>query len=166
MSLKQESTSQNMQQKSSLVLSREPNKAMQEMMDTIDFLRDIYVEETQALEAADTGTFFHLQDAKLDAANNYESGIKQIIDRQNDMKKADPRLRQKLKDMQVEFTDLAQQNMQALQRMQRCTDRLGQTLRHAATETAKQKRSLSYGETGIMTSTKRKSLSMGVSETV
>ncbi len=165
MSSNREQTTHVDQQNSSFILSRDPNKAMQEMMDQIDHLRGIYLDETNALENADTNTFFSLQDKKLEAAKHYESGIQQIIGRSDEMKTASPHLKKKLKDMQVEFSDLAQQNMQALERMKRCTERLGQTLRHAAKETARKKRSFSYGETGVINSANRKSLSMGVSET-
>ncbi|HPF79224.1 MAG TPA: hypothetical protein PLF01_08045, partial [Alphaproteobacteria bacterium] len=48
------------------VLSTDPNKAMQEMMLTIDRLRASLIEETAALKDADTKTFLSLQDKKLD----------------------------------------------------------------------------------------------------
>ena len=49
-------------------LSPNPEKAIQEMMSTIDALRGVYIEETDALEKADTNAFLNLQDKKLKTA--------------------------------------------------------------------------------------------------
>ena len=44
------------------VLSPNPDRAMQEMMTTIDHLRLSLIEETKALKEADTQTFMDLQE--------------------------------------------------------------------------------------------------------
>ena len=57
-------------EKPRMKLSRNPNKAMQEMMFTIDRLRSSLIEETAALKDTDTQTFMSLQDKKLDVARD------------------------------------------------------------------------------------------------
>lgn len=148
-----------------LVLSKNPNAAMQEMMNTIDALRGVYRQETEALEAADARKFLELQSEKLKVARDYQAGIEQFIARKSEMKNTNPLLRQRLQDMQKDFVDLTNKNMEALKRMQRVSERLGNTIRHAAKEAAVRQRAFSYGETGALKSSEKKSVSMGLSET-
>ena len=79
-----------------LVLSRNPDRAMQEMMQVIDNLRAVYVEENEALLKADTSRFLALQDKKLRAARDYKAGAEQILERKKEFAKISPALRQKL----------------------------------------------------------------------
>ncbi len=146
-------------------LSHNSAKAMQEMMSTIDALRTIYVRETEALDGADTKTFLSMQDEKLEAARNYQSRIQQMLARKAEMRKADPTLRRRLQEMQSDFSQLAKKNAEALKRMDRCVERLGNTIRRAAKEEAKRQRSFSYDATGSMRHAERKAISTGLSET-
>ncbi|GJL84362.1 MAG: hypothetical protein DHS20C02_01370 [Micavibrio sp.] len=148
-----------------LVLSQHPSKAMQQMMDTIDVLRHIYIRETDALSNADTKTFLSMQDEKMKAARNYQDGIQQMLIRKNEMRKVDPTLRQKLENMQRDFSALAKKNADALGRMDRSVERLGNTIRRAAKQEAQKQRSFSYDATGTMRNTENKTVSTGVSET-
>ncbi len=145
--------------------SKDPNKAMQEMMDTINDLRDVYVKENAALDVADTKTFLELQESKLEAARDYQNGIENILSRKEQMKNTNPLLRKRLVEMQKGFTELTTQNMESLKRMQRSTHRLGELLMDAAKESVKSQRTHVYGETGAIRGGERKSVSMGLSET-
>lgn len=153
------------QTEQAVVLSKNPNVAMQEMMNTIDVLKDVYKRETVALEQADTRAFLSMQNEKLQAARAYQDGIGQILQRREEMKKANPLLKKRLEDMQKDFATLSMKNMDALQRMARVSERLGNTIRVAAKDAAVKKRTFSYGENGTMKSTEKKTVSMGVSET-
>lgn len=148
-----------------LVLSQDPNTAMHEMMSTIDELRGIYQRETEALEISDTKAFLAMQESKLNAARKYQDGIEQIIERKNNMKSANPLLRKRLEEMQKDFFELSSKNLEALSRMHRTTERLGNTIRSAARDAAKKQRAFSYGETGSLHTQEKKSVSMGISET-
>lgn len=149
----------------SITLSQNPNVAMQEMMDTINALRGVYQRETDALEAGNTRAFLEIQNEKLQVARLYQEGVEQIMKRKEEMKKTNPLLRQRLEDMQKNFVELSAKNMEALKRMGRVTERLGNTVRVAAKEAAVKKRVFSYGETGALKSTEKKTVSMGLSET-
>ncbi|MGB4107096.1 MAG: hypothetical protein WBK55_04800 [Alphaproteobacteria bacterium] len=146
-------------------LPKDPNAAMQEMMKTIDHLRSVYRRETEVLEAADTRAFLEMQVEKLKAARAYQDGIGQILERKDEMKKSNPLLRRRLEDMQKDFADLTAKNMDALKRMGRVAERLGNSVRVAAKDAAVRDRAFSYGETGTLKSSEKKSVSMGVSET-
>lgn len=147
------------------ILSANPNKAIQEMMDSIDVLRKVYIRETEALVAADSEKFLSLQEEKLGAARNYESGIEQILARKDEIKMADPSLKNRLEDMQKDFARLADKNLDALGRMSRTLGRLGNSIRNAARETAAQQRAVSYGKDGTIHKAERKTISTGLSET-
>ncbi|MEM6812218.1 MAG: hypothetical protein AAF549_07100 [Pseudomonadota bacterium] len=131
-------------------LSKDPNKAMQEMMSIIDNLRGTLVEETAALKEADTKTFLTLQDRKLDVANEYLSGMAQLLSRKEELQKADPNLQNKLEEMRVSFSDTAHENHAALERMRKGMKRLGERIMETARETARKEEQLIYGSTGRM----------------
>ena len=148
------------------VLSSDPGIAMQEMMDTIDTLRAVYVRETDALVVADTKAFLALQEEKLEAARAYQETVQEFLTRKEEMKNVNPLMKKQLEDMQSEFSSLAKKNMDALQSMQRSVERLGSTIRNAAKDSAQKERAVSYGEGGRLQSTEQKVISTGsVSET-
>lgn len=131
-----------------LKLSRDPNKAMIEMMATIDRLRLSLVEETNALKDADTQTFLTLQDNKLNVARDYLDGMSQLIARKDELKKADEKIISRLEIMRNEFAHIAHDNHAALNRMKNGMKRLGERLMEAARETARKEKQFVYGATG------------------
>lgn len=147
------------------MLSSDPHKAMQEMMSTIDHLRDVYIKETDALENSDSKAFLALQNDKLNAAQNYQSGIEQILIRKDEMRSVDPSLRKRLQKIQSEFAELGKKNMDALTRMQRCTERIGKRIRNAAKDAVHKNRAFSYDARGSLQKMEKKSVSTGISET-
>lgn len=146
-------------------LARDPNRAMQQMMETIDALRQVYEQETQALQALDTQAFLALQDAKQRSAHAYQSHVNEMIMRKEDMQKADPALKQQLERMRNDFAELSRLNMEALDRMQRTMDRLSMTIRSAAKDAAQKHSAYSYSETGMLQMNNKKCISLGDSET-
>ena len=146
-------------------LPASPDKALQEMMNTIDVLRDIYTMETKALESTDTQKFLEIQEKKLLSADRYRQSIEQMMARKDEMSKADPVLKERLKEMQNDFSALADKNKEALSRMQRCSERLSNTLRNAAKKAIQKKRSVAYSETGTLRKNSTKHIPMSISET-
>ncbi|MCC7305723.1 MAG: hypothetical protein IT558_05630 [Alphaproteobacteria bacterium] len=146
-------------------LSKDPDRAMQEMMDTIDTLKNVYIRETDVLIANDTKAFLALQEEKYNAAMHYQKGIEDILSRQEEMKMANPLLKRRLQEMQDHFSDLTKKNLDALHRMHRCAERLGTIIRDAAKDAVRKERTVNYGESGAIRSDDRKTVSMGVSET-
>jgi len=147
-------------------MSENPNVIINDMMGAIDVLRDLYVRETEALDNANINLFMRLQPEKSEYAHAYKERISYILSRKEEMRNADPSLKQKLHDMQAEFSQLTSKNLKALQRMQRCTERLGKKIELATRETARKKGTLSYGETGALnTYAHKKPISIGVQET-
>lgn len=140
-------------------------RAMQDMMQTIDVLRGIYVRETSALETTDTKTFLGMQNEKLEAAQKYKRDMESLMTRQEELKKVSPVLKGKLAAAQKEFSALAERNLEALQRMQRSTERLGETIMGAAKDAVRKKQAFSYGENAKVNKNEKRTVSMGLSET-
>ena len=146
-------------------LPKDPNAAASHLLSTIGRLSAVYERENEALRKADTHSFFELQEEKLQAARLYEFGVKEFLNRKDDIKKVNPDLQIKLKESQGKFSTLATQNRDALSRMQRSVERLGNTLRNAARDAARKNRVYSYGETGRVDDELKKPISTGLSET-
>lgn len=144
------------------VLSRNPDKAMQEMMETINALRTVYEQENAALDASDTKGFLGLIDRKMAIARDYHAGAVQMLERREEFSKADPDLRKKLLDMQEDFSELSSRNLESLDRMRRSVRRLGDKIMGAAREAVK-KDSVNYEASGNLYDTDR-SVSLGLNE--
>ncbi len=152
---------------SSVVLSKNTDTALKEVMKSIKVLETVYEKENEALKSMNTTGFMELQDDKLDAARHYQNIMGQILSRKNEIAHADPALKERMKNAYADFKKISHENMESIERMQRCTERLGNTIRNAAIRSAQTQRSYSYGETGALSnSTQNKAISSGLSETV
>lgn len=149
------------------MLSKDMNTALREVSTTINKMSTIFIAETSALNAVDSHAFIALQEEKFSTAQEYQSDMSQIIGRKNEISYADPSVKNRLKQMQKDFSRISQENLQALSRMQRCTEKLGNTIRNAAIHAAQKQNGYSYGENGaISNAAKKKAVSSGLSETV
>ena len=148
-----------------VLLSASPEKAMNEMMETIDAMRSVYIEENEALDNVDTQAFMALQDRKFETARRYQHSVEQILARKDEIRRVDPDLKRRLKSMQSDFSRLAEKNKESLKRMQRTMQRLNETIRSAAKEAVNKKQATSYGECGRLQNTENRVVSTGVSET-
>ena len=146
-------------------MSLSPEAAMQEMMVTIDQIRDVYTRETEALDATNTHAFLEMQQEKLQAARKYQLGIEDIMRRRDEFKNISPLTKKRLADMQAEFAAITRKNMEALDRMQRCVHRMGETISAAAREAAAKHTTFSYGQSGRANVNVKQAVSMGISET-
>ncbi len=144
-------------------LSADPKRAMQDMMETIDALRNVYVAETTALQTADTAAFFSLQDQKIEAAQNYHSGISEFLSRKDEIMTVHPDLKSLIRRKQEEFSEIARENLDALDRMRRTVDRMGNRIMKAARDTAARE-GVTYGNSGSMNSYRNKPVTMGLNE--
>ena len=143
-------------------LSRDPRKAMQEMMDIIDGLRGVLEEENQALKDADTKRFMAVQDKKIDAARQYQNGVEQMIERKEDMQKAPASLKVQLEKMRADFLALADENLHAIERMHKAMGRLSDRIMSTAKDEAAQTNKFSYGAHGKLEGSGKASI--GVNE--
>ena len=147
------------------ILSASPDKAMNEMMETIDALRGVYIEENKALEDVDTKAFMDLQSRKFETAKLYQKGVEEILARKDEMRRVDPSLKRKLERMQADFGKLAAENRESIKRMQRTMERLSNTVRNAAKDAVNKQQATSYGECGRLHTTEKRVVSTGISET-
>ena len=155
------------QSSKSKTLSSDINVALREVSSTIRKLGEVYAEEAKALNNIDHKTFIALQEKKLVAARAYQSDMGQMIARKGEIKMADSTAKKRLEKVEKEFSEISRANMDALNRMQRCTERLGTTIRNAAIRAAQRQRGDGYGKTGaFLENAKKKAVSSGLSETV
>lgn len=146
------------------VLPADPNKAMQQMMETIDDLRSLYLEENAALASADTKGFLRLQDRKINLAKTYQYEKEQLIERKDQLSHIDNALKKQLLDRQEEFAGIMAENLKSLDRMRRGVQRLNDRIMHSAREAA-QVRNVNYSAKGRLNRNDRP-VSIGVSESV
>ncbi len=143
-------------------LPSNPNAAMIEMMYIIDNFRSLMLRETDVLESADARGFLDLQEEKLTIARQYERGMSQMLERKEQIRAADPSLRQRLEAMQRTFHDVTQRNLSGLERMKQGTQRLHERIMMAARDTAINETRFTYGAAGTMQNGGRASI--GISE--
>ncbi|MEM9469012.1 MAG: hypothetical protein AAF988_02510, partial [Pseudomonadota bacterium] len=126
-------------------LPADPNKAMQQMMNTIDALREKVTAETAALKEADTKQFMTLQDDKIIIARDYLNGMKDLLGRGDDLKNADPLLLQRFTEMREQFGELVKDNLEALKRMGGGMKKLEERIINAARIESDKENKFSYG---------------------
>lgn len=142
------------------------NTAIREMIAAAEYLQRVYEEETTLLQAKDGRGFLEFQDRKAEAGRSYQSAIGALILRKDEIKAADPALKEKLKAAQDQFSKVIHVNLENLDRMRRCTEKLSLTIRNAAIRAAQAKSTFSYGENGkLATSPQARRVSTGISET-
>ncbi len=146
-------------------LPKDPVGAIEEMMSIIDDMCSVYARETDVLKAANSQDFMAMQDETLQTAARYQDAMQQMILRKDEIKNIDPVYKNKLNDMQKDFSVIAKKNLDALERMQRCVGRIGNKIREAAQDVAKKERTVSYGAHGMVSDPRHKGVSMGINET-
>ncbi len=151
------------EQPKTLVLSSNPNKAMQQMMETIDSLRDVYTEENSALLGSDTKKFLSLQSKKIAAARDYQNCSQQLLERGSDLQHIDIALKEELANKQEEFSGIMTENLKALDTLHKGVKRLNDRVVRSAREAVQNH--VNYSATGNLQKNDR-SVSMGISETV
>lgn len=145
-------------------LARDPNRAMQQMMERIDSLRKIYIEENAALAAADTKMFLRLQDRKIAAARHYQAGAAQLLGRGNDLRHINEALRQQLQEQHEEFSGIMAENLKSLDRLRGGVQRLNDRVMCSARDAARHK-NVNYSAGGQLNKNERP-FSLGLSESV
>lgn len=147
-----------------LALSKDPRKAVHQMMAVIDTVKDVYIRETDALKRLDVKTFHAMQEEKMMAALSYQSGVQQMMQRREEIRKAAPDIRMELEEKHAEFTVLLDKNMKAIARAKHTMGRLMERIKEAAQDSVEKDYALSYGETGSMAKRKKQPLTTGISE--
>ena len=131
------------------ILAQDPNQAMQEMMQALDALRNVYSDENFALGSSDTRRFMELQERKLDAAQRYHDTAAQVIERHEELHAADPALRRQLQTMHADFTAMTEKNLSGIERMNKSVKRLSERVLKTARDAAMREAS-SYSRNGTL----------------
>jgi hypothetical protein len=139
--------------------------AIEDMLSAADSMNAVFAVETEALERFDAKAFLKLQDSKLNSARRYQQSAEIVMKHRADLKNLGDDVKARLEAKQAEFAALGQRNMTALHRMQKATERFGDTLRNAAKDAVRKTQTFSYGQSGIINESRGKGISMGLSET-
>lgn len=146
-------------------LSQDPNKAMQEMMDTIDTLRAVYDREAEALRSGDVEGFMEIQEEKLFNAYQYQADMQDMLGRVDELKeRGQPEIIDALREKYDAFASSSEKNVEALQRMDRIMGRISERLINAAKHAAMSD-SVTYSANGAMQGKASQVVTTGVSET-
>lgn len=135
------------------------------LMQSIDVLRDIYKEENKALAESNPRAFLGLQNNKIEAANMYRDRIQAIMSRRDEVKARYPDLSHQVQSKQREFSNLVEENMKGLKRMQRAGERLFDRIRLSAKESVQSKGMFNYSDSGRVSQSRKAVVSTGISET-
>lgn len=135
-------------------LSAQPTEALKQLLKSIHSLSAYYEHENAALKNGKAQQFMDMQTKKVQLAHHYKSLIRQAGERADDLKKAPESLRNKVKEAQNQFNTLAEKNMEALERMSRCTERLNTRMMNIVREEVEKRRINSYSNSGALLSNK------------
>ncbi len=133
---------------SSLSLSS-PDKLLSEVYNLIENLKDIYTKEIAAMDSRNIQDFLKLQPSKDLYTRDYELRVKEIKARSSAMKNADPALRKKVIDAQIDMAMMAENSMVFSLRMAESMKRVQHRLIDAA-RFALQQESTSYAASGTL----------------
>ncbi len=125
------------------------NNAMRELMVTITALRDVLLKENDALDHTNTRAFLAVQDEKVTVARKYEALMTDLLSRE-DLKTADPALKQQLLSIEAGFTTVMKDNLIKLDRMKNATEKLGERIMKSARKSAESMTQFAYGSGGTM----------------
>lgn len=131
-------------------LPSNPNKAMQQMMNTIDELRLRMIDETAALKEANTTLFMELQDQKLVVARTYLDGMTELMSRKDELKDADPALKERFEQTRQKFAVIAKENLEVLDKMKGGMKQLEERIIVAARKEADKENKFAYGSNGYL----------------
>ena len=91
-----------------------------------------------------------IQDNKIIIARQYLDGMKELLSRKEELRDADPSLKQKLEEARSRFANVAQDNLQALKRMSGGMKRLEERIISAARKEADKENKFAYGSNGYL----------------
>jgi len=134
---------------------------VESIMNQMSNLSALYQSETEALRRADTDAFAQLQEQKQMQVIEYERRIQDLMQNKDDLQRLDERTKEKLREMQAEFSALMQENATALNRMQSTTKRINDLIIKATRRAVHNEMAVNYGARGELTTENRKQLSTG-----
>lgn len=126
------------------------NVAILHTIIAVTALRDVLLKETDALKQSKTSLFLELQDEKVDAARRYELLVTNLMNRGAEIKSADPKLKEQLQRLQTDFSKVAAENVEWIERMKTATKRLGETIMKNARRALESQSQFAYGSSGVM----------------
>lgn len=143
-------------------LPRNTDRAVQELIRTVNNLEKCLRQENEALEKSDVPSFLALQDRKIEVTHKYNDAMQQLLSRKGELKALPPEQKQALLEARETFAALTRDNLAHIERMRGSIERLNGHIMHSARRHAG-KRGVNYSPRGHIQKETR-SLSMGLNE--
>ena len=97
-----------------------------------------------------TALFMELQDDKIIVARTYLNGMKELLSRTEELKKADPALKASLTEKRENFAVVAKENLNAIKTMSGGMKRLEERIIQTARKEADKENKFAYGANGYL----------------
>lgn len=129
--------------------------ALRDMITLSEQINALYERETVALKAQDMKTFVGLQEEKHQLATQYQAGSAGLIAHKDQLKDADPTLRDTLKKLRIEFTRIGDENVEILGLLQKNLGRLSGRILSLARDATRKAQVRGYNAAGAQTHAQR-----------
>jgi len=126
------------------------NVALLHTIIAVTALRDVMLKENDALAQSSSRAFMALQDEKVEVARRYEILVNALMDRPDEIKSADRKLKEQLQRLQTSFGDVAKTNRDSLDRMRNATRLLSERIMKSARKDIEKQTQFAYGANGAM----------------
>lgn len=126
------------------------NVAILHTIIAVTALRDVMLKENDALAAVSTRGFMDVQEEKVDAARRYEVLVNALMNRADEIKSADGKLKEQLQRLQGSFGDVAKINRDSIERMKNATKLLSERIMKSARTDMEKQTQFAYGASGKM----------------
>ncbi len=144
---------------------QQKQKYIQSTKDLVPLLQQLislYEFENILLQQADSKKFLILQDQKITLSMRYESVMKDLLGAGSELRDLIPApLKNTIQQLRVQMANIADQNLKALDRMQKTTDKMNDLIllavRHAASSP-----NPAYNTSGTLYQSMPKTVSVGV----
>lgn len=139
----------------------ETEAQMKGLEQTVSAMITLLGKETEAVKAIDVSTFIALQDEKSVVLDDYQSRLRTLLTHKENIKTLPDSMKQRMRDLEHSLSIARVENMARLERAGKSFERLRDRIVHIARETAI-RTGASYGPTGLMRTSARKTISTGV----
>ena len=146
-------------------LPADADRALEVLLSLLLDLKNVQLQELEALKAQDMNAFMNLQPQKVRVARDYEIGVKEIMVRADMMKKASKPLRELVMKQQEEMTIIANKAERALLNASQAVRRVNERLMKAARAAVKIEK-VNYDNKGSMGPSPRRATATAISEAV
>lgn len=140
-------------------------KTMATVIEMMGRLDAVLKQENDALKNMDRQKFLNLQREKVTLAKNYEKEAQKLIELRGNIRKADKKVTEGLKNAHKSFVEHADENLKVLLQKKEAVQRINKRIMETARDTLVQKDERYNASGGAYQSTTNKTVSTGLTDT-